>query len=65
MASKEGQSMAPQAFLPDLFGKRHYQWVVITVAGLQELVSLGDLFKSDMGPPLNVSLSVPAKDLDC
>lgn len=61
MASKEeGQSMAPQAYLPDLFGKQHYQWVVITVALLQELVSSGDLFKSDMGPPLNVSLSVPA-----
>jgi hypothetical protein len=52
--------MAPQACLSDLFGKQHCQWVVITAAVLQKLVSLGDLFKNNMGPPLNVSSSISA-----
>lgn len=51
----EGQSMTLQACLSDQFEKRCCQWVVITKAALQKLVCLGDLFKSNMEPPLNVS----------
>lgn len=52
--------MTPQVCLCDLVGKRHCQWVVTNATALQELVSLGDLFKSDMEPPLNVLLFVSA-----